>query len=109
MQPIMTTAARRKAQYNQHVQDYYNLTEPGCGKFEGERLAVRIAYNASLEGMGDDFGDMNAQGYYCKVDFEEYPFTIYFWVNSQGFVTEITKAGYLAAQHEYETCNEYEE
>jgi hypothetical protein len=100
MQPIMTKAALRKMQHNEHAKDYYNLPNQGPGKFEGERQAVRIAYDVSLDGCCEDFGDADF-GYYCQVNFEEYPGTVYFWENSQGFVTEIDKNQYLAARHDY--------
>ena len=43
-------------QHDAQQRDYYNQTSPHLGKFERERLAVQIAYEASLNGaQHDDF------------------------------------------------------
>jgi hypothetical protein len=95
-------------QYNEHVRAYYDLPISDWGKFEGQRQAVRAAYEKSLDGSCDNFGDVNILGCYCEVCFNEYPNTIYIKEDGYGFVTEIDVDEYLAAQHEYDMYDENE-
>lgn len=87
--------------HDAHVRDYYDLREMGYGKFEGERRAVKAAYDMMLNGF--------VHGYYCRVTFEDCPFLVCFMEDEQGFVHELTNDEYEAAHNEYIEDNEEED
>lgn len=91
----------------------YNAPCDRRGKFEGERKALQIAYENSLDGGCDDFGDVDGFGYYCASFYKDEnigaDINVWFVVNSQGFVTEISESEYNAAEVEYEAMLEEEE
>jgi hypothetical protein len=65
------------------------------GKFEGERQAVSMAYQAMLEGAAVDyFGDTADIGFYCRVTFEGAPHIVCFVIDSLGFVSEVSNELY---------------
>jgi len=85
----------------QHVKDYYDQPASDyAGRYEGERLALRIAHEISLDGGCDNFESVQELGYYCKVPFEG--FTVYFCEDEQGFISEISEEDYNEAEKEYE-------
>ena len=92
---------------DQHVRDWYAQIVTGLGKFEGETRATKLAYECMLNGFQyDDFGDIvDGCGYYCRVLFDEAPFIVCFWEDSQGFVRELTNEAYEQAFQDYvEAC-----
>jgi hypothetical protein len=93
-----------------HVRDYYDLKCTGWGKFEGERLAVQVAHERSLEGfIHDDFGSVDEGDYYCRVLFDDCPFIVCFREDAVGFVHELTSEAYEAAHAEYVERHERED
>src|SRR5690554_5076171 len=61
------------------------------GKFEGERLALKMAYEASLEGnLDEEFGSVQENGYYCRVYLKGLEEPICFMENEYGFIFEIS-------------------
>ena len=94
-----------------HVRVYYDQKCSGWGKFEGERLAVQVAYERSLEGfIHDDFGDSEGFGYFCRVLFDDCPFIVCFREDSQGFIHEVDPKDYEQIWVYYiEECEQEEE
>lgn len=67
------------------------------GKFQGERVAVRMAYERALEGFAhDDFGTSENVGYHARVLFDGSPHIVCFHETSDGFVIEIDNSTYEA-------------
>jgi hypothetical protein len=89
----------------QHTSDHEEAVA-GLGKFEGERKAVVYAYEASLDGWADTFGDSETFGFYAYVDLGEPIGVVCFVQNSQGFVSEISESEFNAAQVEWEDLGE---
>ena len=82
----------------------------GPGKFQGQRVAVQLAYDAMLDGMQhDDFGESEGMGYHCRVLFDGSPHIVCFVEDSQGFVTEITCDQYEVAFQDWAEASEQEE
>lgn len=93
--------------HDAHVRDWYDQPASDFpGKFEGERRAVALAHEMSLNGfVHDDFGDVQSIGYYARVLFDEAPFIVCFCEDSQGFVSELSCNEYEAKHAEYvEEC-----
>jgi hypothetical protein len=102
-----STAARNAPHLGLAPEHAAFISEPG--KFQGERVAVRMAYDLDAEGFSQDaFGEADAGGYFARVLFDESPHIVCFVVNSDGFVTEITNSEFEAywAQHVEETEGE---
>jgi hypothetical protein len=94
-------------QHNSHVIAYYSQPYPYFGKFEGERLALVKAYENSLDGCCESFGDCETVGFYCAAYAGE--LEIYFVEDSQGFVTELNASQYAKAETAYEAMLEESE
>lgn len=72
------------------------------GKFEGERVAVFMAYQRSLDGFAQDsFGDSSEGGFYARVMFDASPHIVCFVETESGFVREVTNAQFEAANADY--------
>lgn len=85
-----------------HARAWYD--EPATehpGKFQGERRAVAVAHETSLNGCSESFGESEGFGFYGRVLFDDAPFLVCFREDSNGFVTEITNEQYEAADAEY--------
>lgn len=110
----VTSFPGAKPGYDQHVRCYYdqpanNFEQFSSSKFEGEIVALAVAFNASLEGFQhDDFGNVDQNGYYCRVLFDDCPWIVCFVEDSNGFVTQVSNEVYEAAQAE-EYSEEYDD
>ena len=86
------------------------ITSPG--RFEGERIALALAYRNSLNSCCEDFGSVDELGYFCSsyVDLPNGTYIdVFFQVDNSGFITEISSQEYEAAEDEEAAEYEYEE
>ena len=109
MQTELMSTYQAVYNHDQQVRDYYDQpAQEGPGKYEGERLALRLAHEDGY--CDDDFGDVQAIWFYGRVLFDDCPFIVCFVENSDGFVTEISNSEFEAAEADYiEQCELEEE
>lgn len=83
----------------------YIIGEPG--KFQGERQAVRLAYEASLDGCGEEFGSVGeVPTFHCRIDLGKPIGVVCFYVTNDGFVIECSERDFEAELDAYEAMDD---